>query len=169
MTDVTFRGVSMEGIVIPFTLKETNNGRWQQVRGGREAGMMWKAKREKGLSGHIWQWTWSIWIALVWGLHNTKVTHAVFMLPYISLHTVSVSLCVYTVSVCLDFLGLLSLGMAWKTASRTGAEWGLAAHGALWESEDRNRHTHTHRVDRSFRLCFLLNGFKTPVERPLFH
>lgn len=53
---------------------------------------------------------------------NTLAQSSVFLLPYISLYIqYCISVCIYCM--CLfGFLGLLSLGMGWKTASRTGVE-----------------------------------------------
>lgn len=173
MTDVTVRGGLMKGNVIPFTLKERNNGRWQRIRaGGRRARDEMKRWEIRGaLQAHMAADM--VNLDCLCGGQRSRMLFLFFNSLYQQYALYS---CVYTVYyMCVfGFLGLLSLGMGWMTARRTGVEWGLAARGSLWESEDRNRHTHWQRErvrhwTGGLGCVFLLNGFKTPVQGPLFH
>lgn len=156
MTDVTVRGGLMKGLRSPWKRGIMGDDReWRNEKLGDE----------EGLSGHIWQWTRSIWIVFAWWLLHTKHSKGYTNSHGYSLGSLYLPYSIYnifSVYIMFGFLGPLSRGTGWKQASRPGAEWRLAARGAQWESEDRNTH-------RDTGQCILLNGFKTPVEWPLFH
>lgn len=94
---------------------------------------------------------------------------SVLLLPYISLYVQYILYipCVYAVSVYLDSLAYFP----WAWAGTQPAALVLSEdwpHVGLCGRVKIETHTHRHWTG-GLGCVFLLNGFKTPVERPLSH